>query len=76
MWVKKGWWVFTPGCPKKPQKSKDIEAISVTPDQLVVHNFNPEKVHYKFVLNFVTPQNPKTLVAYDPVWDNQNGSAK
>lgn len=76
MWVKKGWWVFAPTCPKTAHSHPHIQPVDVAKsgDQLTVRNYNPEKVKYKFALNFVTPGGEQ--VSYDPIWDNQNGSAR
>jgi len=75
MWVAKGTATKPPACPKSPAHHPDIVAHSVTANELVVHNRNPEQCLYKFALNFVKPTdtNESKLISYDPMYDNRNG---
>ena len=63
-------------CPKAPMPKDPIfYADKSNGNTLVAINTNPEKLKFKFTLNFVDPHSstPNKLIPYDPPGDNQDG---
>lgn len=75
MFLSKGSDKHLPKCPKGPSANNDgqITVAGVTPTTLTVQNKDDFDCFYKFVLNFVDKDNGNQIVAFDPIWGNQNG---
>jgi len=75
MFLSKGSDKHLPKCPKGPSSTSDgqISVTGVTPTKLTVQNKDENECFYKFVLNFVDRDNNNQIVAFDPIWGNQNG---
>lgn len=77
LWVAQGDEHNFPACPTSQPACPDLifYAEKSNVNTLVAVNTNPNKLFFKFSLNFVDPTSaqPNRLICYDPGGENQNG---